>query len=58
MTRVDARRYLQIALDSALAAGPIALEYFRKPIVVKRYSIFIAATGFPTGRSRRQCGPH
>jgi histidinol phosphatase-like enzyme (inositol monophosphatase family) len=34
MTRVDARRYLQIALDSALAAGPIALEYFRKPIVV------------------------
>lgn len=34
MTRLDERRYLEIALDAVLAAGPIALEYFRKPIVI------------------------
>lgn len=34
MTRLDARRFLEFALEAAWAAGPIALEYFRRPIVV------------------------
>jgi myo-inositol-1(or 4)-monophosphatase len=34
MSRLDARDYLEIALDAVLAAGPIALEYFRKPIAI------------------------
>jgi histidinol phosphatase-like enzyme (inositol monophosphatase family) len=34
MTMMNARKYLDIALDAVLAAGPIALEYFRKPIVI------------------------
>jgi myo-inositol-1(or 4)-monophosphatase len=34
MTDLDPRQALEVALDAVLAAGPIALEYFRKPISV------------------------
>jgi len=34
MSRLDALQHLAIALDAVMAAGPIALEYFRKPIVI------------------------
>jgi myo-inositol-1(or 4)-monophosphatase len=34
MSHLDARAHLEIALDAVLAAGPIALEYFRKPIAI------------------------
>ena len=34
MSSHDARRYLQAGLDAVLEAGPIALEYFRKPVTV------------------------
>jgi len=34
MSEMAVRRYLQVALDAVHAAGPIALEYFRKPLAV------------------------
>jgi len=34
MSDQAARRYLQVGLDAVRAAGPIALEYFRKPVAV------------------------
>jgi myo-inositol-1(or 4)-monophosphatase len=34
MTSHDTRQYLQAGLDAVLAAGPIALEYFRRPLAV------------------------
>jgi myo-inositol-1(or 4)-monophosphatase len=34
MSEKAARHYLQVGLDAVHAAGPIALEYFRKPITV------------------------
>jgi len=35
MNLPDARHYLRVGLDAVLAAGPIALEYFRKPVAVE-----------------------
>jgi myo-inositol-1(or 4)-monophosphatase len=35
MTHLDERRHLEVALDAVHAAGPIALEYFRKPIAIQ-----------------------
>lgn len=35
MSPDEARRCLQVGLDAALAAGPVALEYFRQRIVVE-----------------------
>jgi myo-inositol-1(or 4)-monophosphatase len=35
MSPADAQRCLQVGLDAAFAAGPIALEYFRQPVAVE-----------------------
>lgn len=35
MSPFEAQRCLQVGLDAALAAGPVALEYFRRRIVVE-----------------------